>query len=29
MSYIEDIQNRKNQVRYNIAKRFGCEFVKA
>lgn len=29
MSYIEDIQNRRNQVRDNIAKGFGCEFVKA
>ena len=29
MSYIEDIQNRKNEVRNNIAKGFGCEFVKA
>lgn len=29
MSYIEDIQNRRNQVRNNIAKAFGCEFVKA
>lgn len=29
MSYIEDIQNRRNQVRNNIAKGFGCEFVKA
>ena len=29
MSYIEDIQNRRNQVRNNIAKGFGYEFVKA
>lgn len=29
MSYIEDIQNRRNMVRNNIAKGFGCEFVKA
>ena len=29
MSYIEDIQNAKNVVRNNIAKGFGCEFVKA
>lgn len=29
MSYIEDIQSRKNVVRNNIAKGFGCEFVKS
>lgn len=29
MSYIEDIKNRRNEVRNNIAKGFGCEFVKA
>ena len=29
MSYIEDIQSKRNQVRNNIAKGFGCEFVKA
>ena len=29
MSYIEDIQNRRNQVCNNIAKGFGYEFVKA
>lgn len=29
MSYIEDIQNKRNVVRNNIAKGFGCEFVKA
>lgn len=29
MSYIEDIKNRRNEVRDNIAKGFGCEFVKA
>lgn len=29
MSYIEDIQKQRNQVRNNIAKGFGCEFVKA
>ena len=29
MSYIEDIQNKRNVVRNNIAKGFGCEFQKA
>lgn len=29
MSYIGDIQNRRNQVHNNIAKGFGCKFVKA
>lgn len=29
MSYFDDIQNKRNEIRNNIAKGFGCEFIKA